>query len=134
MNDILPTRHCFDDAVELIEARVTEDPKVAHEERLVLVHGICLLPNADPVTGGEKGKPFVHGWVEEGTLVWDSGLWAEQRIYYAAAKDEWYAAMRVQETTRYTIRELFEENQRSGHYGPWVDRYRQLALTKVSAT
>lgn len=110
MTDILPTYRCFDDALEFIEMRVKETPTlVRHDWLLVLVHGICV---------GDDDTRYAHAWVEEAGQAWDAGLIDGQRVYYAVARSEYYAAKRVEESTRYTLRDVVRENGRSGHYGP----------------
>jgi hypothetical protein len=131
MTDILPTYRCFDDALELIEARVKETPTlVRHDWSIVLVHGICV---------GDDGTRYAHAWVEELGKVWDAGLVDGQRLYYAVARAEYYEAKRVEESTRYTLRDILRENRLSGNYGPWKPAYLTLCgkseriLGKVAA-
>jgi hypothetical protein len=111
-NTILPTFHCFDDALELIAARVAEGA-----DGVLLVHGIAV---------GANGEPYAHAWVEEHGLSWDSGLWQGQRIYYAVGVAEFYAARQIVQTTKYTAREAAEQNHRTHSYGPWEPVYRAL--------
>lgn len=132
MTDILPTYRCFDDALEFIELRVKETPTLAHHDwAILLVHGICV---------GDDGTRYAHAWVEEAGKVWDAGLVEGQRLYYAVARAEYYEAKRVEESTRYTLRDVVRENRRSGDYGPWKDAYRALCgksqriLGSVNAT
>lgn len=118
MTDILPTYRCFDDAMELIEIRVKESPTLyGNADAIALVHAICIA---------QDGTRYVHGWVEEDGQVWDAGILHGARVYFAVAREEYYAAKHVEETTRYTLRDIWRENSRSGHYGPWKPAY--LAL------
>jgi hypothetical protein len=91
--NIEPTYTCFDDALELIVERVREDRGAI--ETLALVHGIAT---------GDRGDLYAHAWVEDGDHCWDSGQVAGQRVYYAVARAEFYAARRVVGSTRYTVR------------------------------
>ena len=91
--DLLPTHHCFDDALDYLNQRVLEEPRLARRKTLYLVHGIAV---------GEHG-PYAHGWCEEGGLCWDAALANGDRIWYAVARAEFYAARQIQATTRYTI-------------------------------
>jgi hypothetical protein len=133
VTDIMPTFRCFDDALELINERVLEDPALARGDTLRLVHGIA---------GVEKdGTPYAHAWVEEGGLCWDAGLVDGQRIYYAVKQAEFYEARQIAVATKYTVRQACLENLRSGHYGPWVEAYRKLCggggdrvVGKIAAT
>lgn len=120
--NILPTHHCFDDALELVALRVKESPALAYGHALTLVHGIAH----GHVDGPRPGEPYAHAWVEEGARCWDAGLVDGQRIYYAVSRDDFYQARGVTDTTRYTPRQAALENLRSGHFGPWQPAY--LAL------
>ncbi len=113
--NIEPTFTCFDDALELIGERVREDPTTVNT--LLLVHGIAT---------GDGGDIYAHAWVEDGDHCWDSGQVNGQRVYYAVARAEFYAARQIVGSTRYTVREAFRENVQSGHYGPWRPAYRLL--------
>ena len=125
MSTLRPTRHCFDDALEFISERVKENPALAHTSALILVHAICR----GALDGPHPDEPYAHAWVEEDDLCWDAALvgehW-EHQIYYAVARDEFYAARRVTTTTRYTVRQACLENLRSGTFGPWRPEYRAL--------
>lgn len=120
MPTLMPTKHCFDDALDLISTRVLTDR--ADLFRLTLVHAICLAPNG-------SGIRYAHAWVEEpmpgGEVVcWDSALLdGEQLVYYSVAIAEYYPHRLVQETTKYTVLEALAENYRSNHFGPWKDEY-----------
>lgn len=138
MTKILPTHHCFDDALDFISERVLEDAALAHGTRLVLVHAICLAP-AD-YASMKGGDPYVHAWVEEtdpewpDVVVWDAGrLETGEFVRYSVRREEFRKILRVQDETRYTIRAAFNENRRSGHYGPWVPEYVALIRSKTSA-
>ena len=122
MQQILPTNACFDDALELIAERVKETPTLAFGRALILVHGIARGLEDGP----RPDEPYAHAWVEEGDQCWDAGLLDGQRIYYAVSREEFYAARRIQTTTRYTVRQAALENLRTGHFGPWVAEYRAL--------
>ena len=113
--NIEPTFTCFDDALELINERVLEDP--ATIETLTLVHGIAT---------GDRGDLYAHAWVEDSEHCWDSGQVEGQRVYYAVARAEFYAARQIVGSTRYTVREACLANLQSGHYGPWRPEYRML--------
>ena len=118
MTDILPTYRCFDDALELIELRVKEDPTITrHDFTIILVHGICV---------GDDGTRYAHAWVEEAGMVWDAGILNGQRVYFSFARAEYYEAKHVEDSTRYTLRDIVRENRRSGNYGPWNPEYQTL--------
>ena len=83
-------------------------------EILYLVHAICL---------DSDGQPFAHAWVEEGPYVWFSGKVKGEFGYCQVYRDEYYAYMQVQDTTKYDIGEAARENQRTNNYGPWKRKY-----------
>jgi hypothetical protein len=115
--DLLPTHHCFDDALEYLNLRVLADPTLARGRRLELVHGLAI---------GDDGQPYAHAWCEEGRLCWDAAMADGQRIWYSVVRHEFYRARRVHTITRYSVRQACLENLRSGHFGPWKDEYRAL--------
>jgi hypothetical protein len=121
---IHPTHHCFDDALEYIVARVKREPALARDATLQLVHGIVHFPDDQPAAG----KLFAHAWVEEHGQVWNAGILDGVGIWYAVERSEWYAAMRVVKTTKYSIRQAYLENLRTRTYGPWAPEYQALCL------
>lgn len=119
MPTLMPTRHCFDDALDLISTRVMTDR--ADLFRLTLVHAICLAPDG-------SGIRYAHAWVEEAmpdgeVVCWDSAILDEQLVYYAQPLLEYYPRRLVQEATKYTVLEALSENYRSNHFGPWKSEY-----------
>ena len=122
MPEIYPTGTCFDDVLDHQDYVFKTNPAQALAQ--FIVHGICLMPEGNP----EEGKPFAHGWVEddETGLVWQSGLVEGVKIWYSAARTEWYPLIRVQTSTRYTFLEAIRLNWQTNHYGPWVEAYRDL--------
>jgi len=125
MPDILPTHTCFDDALDLLSERVTKDPQLAKKRRILLVHGILLVPEGHP----QAGTPYAHAWVLQAGQCWFTGLIDGVRIRYAIPRDAYYAATRLQEFTAYTARQALYENFRSGHYGPWKQAYIDLCAS-----
>jgi len=139
---ILPTRTCFDDALEYLARRLNEMSRPAFDQLmaeggLVLVHGICIIPLDSP----EAGERFAHAWVEErrddgSTVVWQDGFLEcagelnGQRITYAITREEFQRELQPQRFTRYSPREAWEENRRTGHFGPWLPEYRLLCGRK----
>lgn len=116
---ILPTLTCFNDAIEYIEQVALEDK--ARALRLVLVHAIVVMPD-----GPDKGKLYSHAWVEDGALIWQGGIIDGQRVYFSCLKTEYLRFMQVQDATRYNLYQLYIENRKSGHYGPWKPEYQAL--------
>lgn len=121
--DIQPTHTCFDDALEFVELMIVKFPgeKDYFKENLRIVHGICLL---------EDSSQYAHAWVEDikdQTCVF-RGIANGEFVWLSASITEYYANFQVQETTKYTLRQACDENQRTMSYGPWEERY--LALTR----
>lgn len=138
-NCILPTHHCFDDALDAIQEMVRADPSIADTADVLLVHGVCLAP--------PDGRRVAHAWVEvspgpgagcgdhvAGVAVVFAGILRGEQRYFAAAREEYYVDQRVVEATKYTIRQAWDENRRSGHYGPWLQRYRELTRRRSDET
>lgn len=127
MTTLYPTHACFDDALDFLSLQVKRGvSRSALLTRYTLVHGICL---------SDAGEPYAHGWVEETDSRSADGVWQgamadvegkRERVFYLTYKHEFYVAYRVQKTTSYTVLEALAENERSGHYGPWVQEYREL--------
>lgn len=118
---IEPTHRCFDDALELLERRVRHEPGIATNNTVLLVHGVIRGAEEQ----GDIGR-IAHAWLEErrpdgAWIVWDAGMLGSQRIVYSAEIAEYYRATRVERDSivRYTPRDVWAENKRSGHYGPW---------------
>ena len=118
---IQPTHEAFDDALDYLAVLVEADRTLVDSGSLFLVHAIALVPD-----GPNAGKPFSHAWVELGEKVCLGGLLDGVRVFYSVPLAEFYEKMRVQESTRYTVREAVAENYRTNHYGPWLEKYRAL--------
>jgi hypothetical protein len=117
---IFPTHTCFNDAFDYMSQRFKQDRRSA--KKLILVHAICLAPE-----GPQKDQPFAHAWVEEGDGAYQDGfLETGERITYQLTVEQLREWLRPQKQTRYTIPEVLVENERSGHFGPWVEEYRAL--------
>lgn len=118
---ILPTHTCFDDALEYVVGRVKQNPVLASGKELILVHGILLVPY-----GPDEGRPYAHAWVEESCWCWDCGILEGNKVFYAVAHDEFYFDRSVEQSTRYTILEAYEENRKHRTFGPWLREYKEL--------
>ena len=121
---ILPTKHCFDDALDYIEAEIIKD-SLSHFS-LFLVHGICLIPS-----GKDEGKRFAHAWVEELGKVYESGIYENQLVYVTFDKKDFYGRLRVEKFTRYSVLQALKLNLENGHYGPWEKEYRALCAENM---
>lgn len=119
---IKPTGTCFDDAIDFLQAAVSEHPTWALNH-LRLVHGICLSPrDALP-----PDVPFSHGWVEQDReIVIQAGIIGGVTGFYGLPRRHHYAIMRVQCITVYTVEEAWERNRIHRHFGPWESSYRDL--------
>lgn len=125
MTFLLATGKCFDDAVDYISMVVLHEPARAHGTDLILVHGIARIPDDNPEDAGVR---FAHAWVEDRGVVLDAKLLDGERLYVVHVRDEYYARMRVEAATRYTVRQVWQQNRRTKTYGPWRPEY--LALVK----
>lgn len=115
---VYPTHKCFDDALDFLGELAKQENPMLHSGRLLLVHAIVL---------DDKGQEHAHAFVEQDEkFVIFAGIHKGKLKYFAATVKEYYADARVKETTKYTPKQAALENLRSGHYGPWVERYRQL--------
>jgi hypothetical protein len=131
---LLPTGTCFDDALELMAQYAVNRPEV--RDRLVLVHGICHFPPEGNVNGECAGEPYAHGWLELDGEVWqcailpeplpELGAAAGEKVAFTKPIAEHYERLRITDTTRYTLRQAYEENARTELFGPWVERYQVL--------
>lgn len=118
MPKIYPTHQCFDDALEnLIFIMKRDGRDIVKEGRLLIVHGII-----EP-----EGKEISHAWLErDGKTVIFTGILNGERFMVVGDLDEYYAKAKVKDTTKYTLFEAYAEELRTGHYGPWVERYRAI--------
>lgn len=130
---IEPTGKCFDDALSFLELFRLDDPAIREDimRTVRIAHGICAVP---------AGVAFAHAWVEERVIndpdrprwparvVWQGMRHQSGLPAYFAVDAEWFMqAYGVRERTLYTPRECAMWNLRTGHYGPWIARYRLLA-------
>jgi len=124
---IAMTGSCFDDALDhitdILKAQTGPAGIDACREKLRLVHGICLNP---------AGEPYSHAWAEEDGDCWLIGFVGEAKIAGLAPRADFYEKLMVQESTAYTLNEVWEHNRRTGHYGPWEDRYWDLCKDVIA--
>lgn len=121
---IRPTGTCFDDALDFITEILNSssgDAKVRWIEQLILVHAICLSP---------YGQKYAHAWVEHNQHIWQGGVYLGHRVFYAQQRDRFYEEYRVIESTRYSVTDALHLNALHDNYGPWEQRYRELALAR----
>jgi hypothetical protein len=118
MTTILPTHKCFDDAIDLLGDILKAHPDAADTDEFQLVHAIC----------SPGGDPFSHAWIESkgGIVFWYGIVEGDGRSLLITPAPEYRAQFKIIEEMRYTPRQAWEENKRTGHYGPWVEKYRQL--------
>jgi hypothetical protein len=113
---IKPTHTCFDDTESIVVAHLREDPKCW--DRLKVVHAICIMP--------DTGKPYAHAWVEDGDEVLFMGVYKDDRVIAVVDKTEFYAEMKVQRPTYYTIPQVVEHGVKQNRSGPWKQEYMEL--------
>jgi hypothetical protein len=112
------TRRCFDDALDFIAMVVQGVPDAETRANYRVVHGLCKPTGREVVS---------HAWVEVSDAVVMGFLVNGKRMFLAVAADDFARLYQPFDTTRYSIAQAVAENDRSGHYGPWVERYDQVA-------
>lgn len=129
--NIYPTHSCFDDAMEYIESRVTEDPTLVHDERLVMTHALIEILN-----GPHQGQIGAHAWAEENGEYIQMGIYQGERVWVFRTPEEVAQTLRIVDATRYTLKEVHCENVRSGHFGPWkpehIEHCRDRLIAKAA--
>ena len=116
---LYPTNTCFDDAMEYIEFRLTEDPSLVHDERLILTHVLAEVLEPGP----HQGEIITHAFcVENGECV-DMWILNGERVAAFRTPSEMAQSLRIIESTRYNLKQVHQENVRSGTYGPWEQKY-----------
>lgn len=93
---VLPTGTCFDDALDFLSFRMKQDGVERAMRSLVLVHGICLVPEGHL----KAGTRFAHAWVEETrpdgeVLAWQDGYAEGLRVSYAVGLLELLQELRI---------------------------------------
>lgn len=146
---IQPTNTCFDDALDYLDVAHGVGG-TSYLLQHAVVHGICLWPGDTPGTEHREGERFAHAWVElsavaassnavavavaanphsstvSGGIVIQAGVCNGTRNWYGLTRASFYAHMRVQRVTRYSVPEVLAENERTNHFGPWVPEYVEL--------
>lgn len=121
--ELKPTGTCFDDTLDFLEQMSKlPDARLALPQ-LLLVHGICITPTT-------KDRLFAHAWIEwpKYSMVLQGCIYKGKRRMFETPKVVFYAQLRPQKFTRYTIFEAAKLNEEHNNYGPWVDEY--IALCK----
>lgn len=113
---ILPTGECFDDAVAIIAELVEENPGVLVTDEYVIVHAVVA----------PYGEDMAHAWVESKDTVQFIGIVDGERVIVEADRIEFYENIKAKDWTKYTIREAYQEERRTGECGPWEEKYQQL--------
>lgn len=115
--DIYPTFCCFDDCLDNLVELLKDESFRTHE--LYAVHAICKAPS---------GEEYAHAWVEDvtsNTAIF-SGILKGERLSFGTPIPEYRDHVNVVELTRYTYQEAYKLNLETGHYGPWIEKYRAL--------
>jgi hypothetical protein len=117
MKEILPTHTCFNDALELLAELSRDCPET--REGLLLVHAICTAPD---------GNHYAHAYVSNSTNGTSrfGGIFKGERVCLEVDTAEYEANLRIIDCVRYTVPQAIMLNHQSGHYGPWIERYRRL--------
>ena len=110
---IYPTNTCFDDALDLIGDIITVHPR--RRGTLFLVHALCK----------PEKEIFAHAWVEEGEEAYWFGILNKQRMLFGSPRKKYRTGLGAFDITRYSVKHAAQENNRTNHYGPWIDRYQK---------
>lgn len=112
----LPTHTCFDDAWEFLESL----GRKVWSGRYVMVHAI--VEQVDVVA-----TPQAHAWIfdQEENVVIERFLVEGVPVFIRQTQSEHATHLRVLDERWYSVREALEENYRTGHYGPWEEKFRQ---------
>ena len=87
-----------------------------------VVHAICLAPE-----GPTTGEPYAHAWVEiDRAFVVQAGMLDGVKDFFVCRRRDFYAQLRVQVSTVYTLYEVRSRNLETLHVGPWESAYRAL--------
>lgn len=121
---IYPTGTCFDDALDGLAIALKSSPAEFYLDNYALVHAICRKPT---------GEEYSHAWFEckrpdadGGWVCYFEGYVDGQRVQVCFDRKSFIEKYPIVEETRYTPRQAWELNEISGHYGPWIERYRLL--------
>lgn len=115
---IYPTHTCFDDALDYLCDILKSNPAAARSNEYLLVHGICV---------SEDLGQYSHAWLEQaGKFVLWTGILNGERVLFKSDIAGYYKKFQVQETTKYTPRQAWEENAKHVTYGPWIEKYKIL--------
>lgn len=111
--NVTPTTTCFDDTIEYLSFIAKKTPRAVH--RYTLAHGIVH---------DSTGERVAHAWLECGGDVLNPVLLDGERafMHYPAAK--FYKEVSPAKVIKYSAIETWDNNERSGHYGPWDEEIR----------
>lgn len=122
---LLPTGTCFEDVTQEF-IRLLQEFRDYHPERILMVHGICLL---------EDGEPYAHAWIEIGDEAHFPGILDGQKGFAVATLDEFTRAYRVQECTRYNYNEVLRVAKSLNDMPPpWKSQYRRLCRGAIKTS
>ncbi len=115
--DLHPTHTCFDDALtNLIFIMKRYGTKPVRTGEVIIVHAI-IAPD---------GEDIGHAWIETPTSVFFTSIMKGERVLVEANKIEYLARSNWKYVRKYTLFEAYAEELRSGHYGPWDAKIREL--------
>lgn len=111
---ILPTGECFDDAIDIVQQMIRENPEIVHAENLFVVHAVCQ---------SKSGVLWAHAWVEDRINDVDCVLWCgimngEKACLCTDLRDH-YEFHRPTIVIKYTPMDVWRENAKTRHFGPW---------------
>jgi hypothetical protein len=121
-----PTGTAFDDALDWLQVSVQLGTSLLElERRAWVMHGVCLSPVTD--------EPFAHAWVhlrERPSVVLATPTGDGGVGFFETSQPLFDAYFRPQLVTRYTVREVIEQNALHEHFGPWLPEYMALCTPR----
>jgi len=110
--DLLPTKTCFDDCMEWLEAEAKRGEPL---DGWLLCHGLM----------DHDGQEYSHAWLERGDKAFDFHLLGTAKVMSQWKLEDYLDEHKPRGVTRYTPIAAVEENLRTGHFGPWKEEYRK---------
>lgn len=122
---ILPTKSCFDDAMDLFCDVLISAEDWPSPEREKLLSELFLVHAVVKVLSNRESS---HAWLEDDgrEVCLFVGLLDGKPTAFMSPREAYYEAHNVQEFTRYNYQEAHRMNLKFGTFGPWEERYQVL--------
>ncbi len=124
MTVLHPTGTCFEDVTQYFVQLLKENRARFRSGTLFMVHGICLL---------DDDAPYSHAWVELDDQVHCPVMVQGKKGFAVMHPDRFAELYRVQEFTRYSPKDAFENAAKTNDMPPpWEPKYRNLCRDVVA--